>query len=55
MPEFIQKSIFRFILMKIISGHESRDDHVTVNTIGFNQNTLSYLAPTHTIGPIKYE
>ena len=50
--------IFLLILFwwKTSSGHESHHDYVTVDYIEFNQNTSEFnLAPTHTIGPMKYK
>ena len=34
---------------------ELSDDYVTVDNIEFNQNTLTYSASTHTIGPMKFK
>ena len=50
----VDKKFFLFG-WKPISGHESRDEYVTVDNIELSQNTLTNLAPTHLIGPIKIQ
>jgi hypothetical protein len=51
---FAKVGFQKWLVGVTISEQEFRDDYVTVDNILFNQNTLTRLVPTHSIGPIKY-